>query len=414
MTRKIIGPDLGHLHSFQELPIGATITGTGAMTVPTGTWRFYRPQILADVPPCQASCPAGVDVRGFISLLRKKRIAEAHRCYMTENPFPALCGELCPHPCEMNCLRSDLDEPVEISALERFIFTHNPARDDETREPKPIGSVDGIAIVGTGIPALASLYFLNSLGHGGLLFSVSETALPVTLQQPQAPDHHPNNLIEEELTHLLATNTLFEIREGPVLETFQAFKAVLWGIDSPPPSTVSRVFDLFPREETVAVAIARGKRAAIETDLFLKGQDIHMVEDLIALGKGGPLSFSRYLAVTRGEEMEMPKPLDPSRVNIRAFEKRGRTEPEGRFVDVSAPGAYSEERAVQAARRCFTCGACTLCGRCVAYCPDQSVQPDRDRNQVVFDYDFCKGCGICAFECPRGAIGFIKEEAAWQ
>ena len=77
-------------------------------------------------------------------------------------------------------------------------------------------------------------------------------------------------------------------------------------------------------------------------------------------------------------------------------------DPQARQANIGdAPSAIKE------ANRCFQCGTCTVCGNCWLFCPDSSVIPVDGEFQ--FDYDYCKGCGICAEECPRAAI-FIKEE----
>jgi 2-oxoacid:acceptor oxidoreductase delta subunit (pyruvate/2-ketoisovalerate family) len=65
------------------------------------------------------------------------------------------------------------------------------------------------------------------------------------------------------------------------------------------------------------------------------------------------------------------------------------------------------QSAVNEANRCFNCGTCTICGNCWLFCPDSSVM--KVDGEFQFNYDYCKGCGICAEECPRGAI-YIKEE----
>jgi Pyruvate/2-oxoacid:ferredoxin oxidoreductase delta subunit len=65
---------------------------------------------------------------------------------------------------------------------------------------------------------------------------------------------------------------------------------------------------------------------------------------------------------------------------------------------------WDRERALQEAERCLSCGTCNLCLQCVSYCPDASIRPDGEKGIVAVDLDHCKGCGICAYECPRGVI----------
>jgi len=63
--------------------------------------------------------------------------------------------------------------------------------------------------------------------------------------------------------------------------------------------------------------------------------------------------------------------------------------------------------AVKEAMRCFGCGICNQCENCLIFCPDLAVERDSDSFKVLYDY--CKGCGICMLECPRGVITMEKE-----
>ncbi len=73
-------------------------------------------------------------------------------------------------------------------------------------------------------------------------------------------------------------------------------------------------------------------------------------------------------------------------------------------AEAKQEGTWDRERALQEAERCLSCGTCNLCLQCVSFCPDASIRLDEDETAVVVDLDHCKGCGICAYECPRGVI----------
>ena len=119
---KAFGPDPRKSYNYRELPIGATSIGVHGDVMKTGNWRTAaRPVFKAKTPPCSEACPAGVDVRGFISLMKQGLFLEAYGLYMDENPFPALCGRVCYHPCEGACNRKDFEQAVGINALERFL-----------------------------------------------------------------------------------------------------------------------------------------------------------------------------------------------------------------------------------------------------------------------------------------------------
>jgi len=77
------------------------------------------------------------------------------------------------------------------------------------------------------------------------------------------------------------------------------------------------------------------------------------------------------------------------------------------FAEVAAP--LSGAAAQAEARRCFTCGFCTMCGNCFTYCPDAAIAQRADWGFEI-DLDYCKGCGVCVQECPRSAMSMIPEE----
>ena len=75
---------------------------------------------LKNPVPCVALCPAGVDVPGYIALIREERYADAVRLIRKDNPFPTACAYICEHPCEARCRRNMIDDPMNIRGLKRF------------------------------------------------------------------------------------------------------------------------------------------------------------------------------------------------------------------------------------------------------------------------------------------------------
>ena len=71
--------------------------------------------------PCKGNCPANINVQGYVNLAAQGKFQEALKLIKDENPFPAICGRVCHHPCESACIRGDVDEPVAINAIKRFI-----------------------------------------------------------------------------------------------------------------------------------------------------------------------------------------------------------------------------------------------------------------------------------------------------
>jgi formate dehydrogenase beta subunit len=157
---KACGPQMGKSYSYRELPIGATSIGIHDDVIKTGTWRTLRPAFKVKTPPCNEGCPAGVDVRGFVALMKQGLFHEAYTLYLEENPLPGVCGRVCYHPCESACNRKDFDQPVNINALERFM-----ADFDSPLEPSRPEKGKHVAMVGSGPSGLSCSYFLARLGY---------------------------------------------------------------------------------------------------------------------------------------------------------------------------------------------------------------------------------------------------------
>ena len=88
--------------------------------------------------PCKLACPLGQNAQGYIALIKEKKYVEAYNLIKRDNPLPLVCGRICAHPCEDVCKRGEVDEPMSIAALKRFIadyaYTHDIHVDLETSE----------------------------------------------------------------------------------------------------------------------------------------------------------------------------------------------------------------------------------------------------------------------------------------
>ena len=117
--------------------------------------------------PCVAMCPAGVDVPGYISLLKHERYQDAVRLIRKDNPFPTVCALICEHPCEHRCRRTLIDAPVNIRGLKRFAVD-NCGDVPVPEVMKPTGKK--IAVIGGGPSGLSAAYFLSLMGHKVTIF----------------------------------------------------------------------------------------------------------------------------------------------------------------------------------------------------------------------------------------------------
>jgi NADPH-dependent glutamate synthase beta subunit-like oxidoreductase len=190
------GPHAQKSYTYKELPIGSTSIGICDDVMKTGLWRFIRPVIITKTSPCSEACPAGVDVRGFLSLMKQGLFKEAYRLYIEENPFPAICGRVCFHPCESACNRKDFDKAVSINALERFLSDFEvPLEQNESM------SRHQVAIVGSGPSGMACAYYLARLGHRVMVFEAQET-MGGLLRAGIPPYRLPREVVDREIEKL--------------------------------------------------------------------------------------------------------------------------------------------------------------------------------------------------------------------
>jgi 2-oxoacid:acceptor oxidoreductase delta subunit (pyruvate/2-ketoisovalerate family) len=150
-----------------------SVSSSSTLVNRTGSWKYIRPRYRDGVAPCNARCPAGVDVEGYMNLLRQERVAEARDLLLRENPIPAITGRVCHHPCECACNRVSFDEAVAVHAVERAvgdaILSELPPRAARTRAAH-------VAVVGSGPAGLACAYHLIRLGYAVTVFDEADEA----------------------------------------------------------------------------------------------------------------------------------------------------------------------------------------------------------------------------------------------
>ncbi|MBA3027964.1 MAG: FAD-dependent oxidoreductase [Desulfobacteraceae bacterium] len=120
--------------------------------------------------PCKATCPAHVSVQGFIALANKGRYREALELFKQEHPFPGVCGRVCHHPCEGACNRKDVDQPLSIQYLHRFLADHDFSSGKPFMPEQKSLRDEKVAIVGSGPAGLTCAYFLAKEGYQVTVF----------------------------------------------------------------------------------------------------------------------------------------------------------------------------------------------------------------------------------------------------
>ncbi len=130
----------------------------------TGPARTRRPIYLDLLPPCNVACPAGEDIQGWLAHAEAGRYEEAWRALVADNPLPAVHGRVCYHPCEGACNRGELDDPVAIHSVERFLGDLALEQGWQFNAPPP-PSGKRVLVVGAGPSGLSAAYHLARLGH---------------------------------------------------------------------------------------------------------------------------------------------------------------------------------------------------------------------------------------------------------
>ena len=148
--------------------------------------------------PCKINCPAHMNVQGYVLLTAKGKFQEALKVMKEDNPLPAICGRICNHPCESNCNRSEIDEPVAINAIKRFLADLD--LNAETRYVPNINKKkdDKVAVVGSGPAGLSCAYFMACEGYQVTLFE-KETETGGMLTNGIPSYRLPKDLIEAEI-----------------------------------------------------------------------------------------------------------------------------------------------------------------------------------------------------------------------
>ncbi len=166
----------------------------------TGSWRTQMPKYRAHVAPCNASCPAGNDVVGFVQALKTQGVEAAARVLLRTQPLPSICGRVCPAPCMSACNRGTYDGAVNIRALERWIGDHAAPRPEPLRQASPPRR---IAIVGSGPAGLGAAFALSRSGHDVTIFE-GEPKLGGVLRTGIPWYRLPEDVLDRDLDRILS------------------------------------------------------------------------------------------------------------------------------------------------------------------------------------------------------------------
>ncbi|MGC9334323.1 MAG: FAD-dependent oxidoreductase, partial [Anaerolineae bacterium] len=185
--------------------------------------------------PCKATCPAGTSAQGYIALIAQQRYEEALEVIKQYNPFPASVGRVCHHPCETECNRGELDSPVAICALKRFVADTVYAKWDQEGKSEerqlraypeapmelPPPDKRRVAIVGAGPTGLTAAHFLARMGYQVTIFE----ALPVAggMARVGIPAYRlPREILNREIDEILSLGVELKL-DHPIRDVHRLF-----------------------------------------------------------------------------------------------------------------------------------------------------------------------------------------------
>jgi len=540
---------------MEDKPFAISLDPNSSLANHTGMWRTERPVYVDRLPPCNHACPAGENIQGWLYYAEEGKYKEAWEVLMRDNPFPALHGRVCYHPCETACNRAQLDEAVGIHAVERFLGDH-AIREGWRVECGP-ATGKKVLIVGAGPSGLSAAYHLARFGHAVTIFDAGPKA--GGMMRFGIPKYRlPREILDTEIARIEAMGVTIRLNrkvedleaalnEGQFDAAFLAIGAhlakrteipgrdagkiidaasFLKSMEGKSPPKLGRRVMVYGGGNTAIDAARTAKRLGAEEAVIVYRRDrqhmpAHDFEVAEALEEGVVIHWLR--TITRAEESKFT-------VEVMALDETGRPKPTGRFEEIDAdtlilalgqnvdtsflrnvpglsiaedgviqvdgammtgrPGVFAggdmvpSERTVTTAtghgkkaarhidaylrgtryvkpeahpiatfdklntwyytdaerskqpvleavrrcsnfdevmggldpdtalleaRRCLSCGNCFECDTCYGVCPDNAVIKLGPGKRFVFNYDYCKGCGICVQECPCGAIEMVKE-----
>jgi NADH-quinone oxidoreductase subunit F len=249
------------------------------------------------ISPCQHTCPVGINIPKYVAHIAAGEYLEAIETIRDRNPFPAICGRICHHPCEGRCRRGELDEPVDIRALKRFAADWYFDHASELSEPVPFPKTKGqkIAVVGAGPCGLSCAYFLAQIGYPTTVFEV----LPVGggMLSVAIPDFRlSREIIEKEIEYIIKCGVEIKF-DTPINVNFTVEDLRKSGFEA--------VF--------IAAGAQRSQRIGIPGEIEDLEGFYHGLRFLRDVKVGKPVRIGRRVAVIGGGNVA----LDASRTSLR-------------------------------------------------------------------------------------------------
>lgn len=248
--------------------------------------------------PCRAACPVHADVRGYVELIARGRFAEALDLIREVLPFPSVCGRICHHPCETECRRNALDEPIAVRELKRFVAECPSAPSEKKRKAPPTGK--SVAIVGAGPAGLTAALDLVRAGFHAVVFEKCDVAggiLATAVPKYRLPAAIVQRDVEEILTEGVEVRTGVDIGNDKSMADLkeEGFEAVILATGLPNGVTLP-----IPGAELPGVT-----DAMIFLTTTSSGQNPGIGQDVLVIGGGNVAVDVARCAVRLGARTRM-------------------------------------------------------------------------------------------------------------
>jgi formate dehydrogenase (NADP+) beta subunit len=275
--------------------------------IPRGTYR------LKVTAPCKSACPAHLDIPTYVELVKKGLFEDSLDVIRQDNCLPGTVGRICVRPCEFNCRRQNVDGPIQIKFLKRFVADYEVDRNRPPRLPKPVIDKEKVAVVGAGPAGLSCAYFLAQMGYDCTVFEALPE--PGGMAAVGIPDYRlPRQVLrhEVELIEEMGAKIRYNTDIGsdvPFADLLKGeYKAVFLGIGA----RLGTGMDI-PGEDKTAQGYFQG--ADYLRDIAL-GKEVFIGKSAVVVGGGNVaidcarisprIGYEKVTIVYRRTEKEMP------------------------------------------------------------------------------------------------------------
>ncbi len=330
------------------------------------------------IPPCTAACPLHCNAQGYVALISQGKLKEALALIRQTLPFPGILGYVCAHPCERECKRIEVDRPVSICALKRFVVEHveEPEPEFNPVEERP----QKVAIIGGGPAGLTAAFDLRTKGYQVTLFESKEELGGLLIYG--LPSYRlPKEVIKKDLSVIekmgIEIRLKTEIgRDLSFEEIERNYDAIFLSVGSAGVEAISKTLK----------GLIRNRRGTIQVDpltletslkkVFAGGDGVTgpgTIIEAMAQGRKGATSIDRFL---RGEDLRSGRESEIRQISamqsLLPDSKRTERESLPHMAKPIGPGLTAEE-AIEDAQRCLSCGGCSDCGECAKYCQPKAI-----------------------------------------